>query len=798
MVRSQNRQMQWGGVAGFTLTEILIYMAIMSLLMTGVGALVMNMKRSQVTVQNLTKDFGDRDLAIRAVQVKLGKSDQIETASIVPGDRACLRLRERTTYSQAGAWFNGISNYVKSASPIPISGNAARSISLWAWPDAGQSHYVGLVHWGSNGLSRNKFSVGVSQGFLLLDFGCELWRSTAPVVQTDQWNHIVISYDGSGVTTANSLRLFVNAVPVTINPLAASPACSGGATVTTSLSPIWVGTASEETGTLFRGGIHNLRIWDTALSPSDVSALYAASGQGAAQLGLVPKLHWALTHDNLTGQVVDTTVGGNNAAIFPPVIRLPSHKSAQDHYANTGFCFYDDDNDGLHELWYGPTDAALPTAGGAANWRLIGKDIFVPGATGFFNKPAQSAHSVTANFAVGTNPTNQNTITQKTETVNLTTQANNTVGRRCNIGLMTNLRALNCRFETAFVAIANGFEAGNDWLDIAGLIGTTGYTTSQSTTIPANTLTGVINTQIIVQWFQDVGIMRISSPNAQFSDHEWRAVLENVELRTRSDNYTAEKTIRVSLGRLARFDRGIAHMYGFNETSLPSMQNTYSVAMAMIDVVTPSLCGITPYMATITSQQEQDHMFTALWVQGQTPLPGWLGAVESPDGHWQWDAGPEATHFFWRHVGAGAPVTADGVLVTDTALFTIFGEDHLPSEAGNEWRKAVTPRQLGQPFRHTNFAFGTPSSNCFNNSALCEPHILPGYQHNLSLQTTVSGGDLWHSTHDLSAFCNGSDGQICGAYVEFGGLVSDPENVNLAVDIPVNVALQRDLCGVEP
>ena len=147
-------------------------------------------------------------------------------------------------------------------------------------------------------------------------------------------------------------------------------------------------------------------------------------------------------------------------------------------------------------------------------------------------------------------------------------------------------------------------------------------------------------------------------------------------------------------------------------------------------------------------------------------------------------------------------VISTGVLqfltVTDTALFTIFGEDHLPSEAGNEWRKAVTPRQLGQPFRHTNFAFGTPSSNCFNNSALCEPHILPGYQHNLSLQTTVSGGDLWHSTHDLSAFCNGSDGQICGAYVEFGGLVSDPENVNLAVDIPVNVALQRDLCGVEP
>ena len=798
MKRSGNRQVLGGSVSGFTLTEVLIYMAIMSLVMTGVGALVMNMKRSQVTVQNLARDFGDRDIAIRAMQVKLGKSDQIQIDNVTAGDRACLRLRERSTETQAGAWFDGEANYVQSIAPVPVAGNAARSITLWAWPDLGQNQYMGLVHWGSAGLSRNKFSFGVKQGFFELDFGCERWRSAIPAVTHGRWNHITISYDGNGVTTANSLRLFVDGTAVTLTQIAGSPPCSGGAALTTSASHFWVGTGSSENGTLFRGGVHDVRLWSQALSNGDAQTLYATKGQGSAQIAATQTLHWPLFHDNLTRQVVDSTANGIHGDIYPPVDLIPIHNTARDTYATTGFCFYDDNANGLYDLWYGTVTGVVPPASGAAGWRQIGADIFVPGDSGFFGKPDQSAHSVTANFAVGTNPVNRDTLTQKTETVNLTTQANNTVGRRCTIGMVNKLRALNCRFESAYIAIVDGFDAGNDRLDIANLIGNGGYTSSQTVSVPPSVVTGVVNTQIFANWFHDIGVLHIMSPNATFNDLEWRAIMEKVELRTRTDNYTSEKTVRISLGGLAHINQGKSHFYRFNAANFPGVQHTYSLAKAMIDVGTQPLCGMAPYMATITSQQEQDHIFKALRVQGEPALSGWLGAVESPDGLWQWQTGPESGHYFWQHGYGGLPVSRDGVLITDPAARTISGIDHMPAETGNEWRRKVSPQALGHQYRYTNFSHGTTSSNCGNNGADCEPHILPGYQHNLTMQTTVAGGNLWHSSHDIYAFCNGGEKQICGAYVEFGGMASDPNDVTLAIDIPVNVVLQRDLCGIEP
>jgi chitodextrinase len=148
--------------------------------------------------------------------------------------------------------FDGSNDYVSLPNIINPS-TTAFTASAWIYSDVSTGIRSVLVQEGSNGKKWLYREDGLLTTFLL---GTKL-QSTGLIVN-GQWNHIAVTYDGTTIT------LYLNGQ-------------SDGATT--------IGTIESETGgmrigiakdgsTMFDGKIDDLRIYDTALSESAITALY--------------------------------------------------------------------------------------------------------------------------------------------------------------------------------------------------------------------------------------------------------------------------------------------------------------------------------------------------------------------------------------------------------------------------------------------------------------------------------------------------------------------------------------------
>jgi hypothetical protein len=91
---------------------------------------------------------------------------------------------------------------------------------------------------------------------------------------------------------------------------------------------------------------------------------------------------------------------------------------------------------------------------------------------------------------------------------------------------------------------------------------------------------------------------------------------------------------------------GNDHWY---ERVTPATTGGYTWDEAFADAPTRSWMGMTGYMATVTSQAEQDFLVATLGIAG-----AWLGGNDrATEGTWQWVNGPELGQIF-HVVGAGS------------------------------------------------------------------------------------------------------------------------------------------------
>lgn len=106
---------------------------------------------------------------------------------------------------------------------------------------------------------------------------------------------------------------------------------------------------------------------------------------------------------------------------------------------------------------------------------------------------------------------------------------------------------------------------------------------------------------------------------------------------------TGTDTLEVSLveaGEVFFSDNG--HLYKF-------ITGTITASAARTAATTQTAYGATGYLATITSQAEND--FVADRLQGD----GWMGASdEASEGQWRWVTGPEAGTLFWTGASGGS------------------------------------------------------------------------------------------------------------------------------------------------
>jgi len=183
-----------------------------------------------------------------------------------------------TTFGQVGS-FNGSGQYVSVGGSGSLAYNGARTIVAWVDPTSNMGFYGMPIVTGGATSAGDFFGLGGTGGsdsaygsgaayHLYVD---SWYYGPSPIstiaVTPNQWNFVAITYSG-GFFNSNSLNYYVNGAA------AGSTAYQmyGYNTDTYTIGGNIIGGTS--TAGSFDGMMHDVSIYDTALTPSQITALY--------------------------------------------------------------------------------------------------------------------------------------------------------------------------------------------------------------------------------------------------------------------------------------------------------------------------------------------------------------------------------------------------------------------------------------------------------------------------------------------------------------------------------------------
>lgn len=195
----------------------------------------------------------------------------------------------RTGAKNYSLWFDGSNDSVRIPGSVSINPSTAFTYALWAKKlGAGSAEPQNIIlDRGSNSLNlcssgQIRFTLVTSNGTTQLAGG-----SCPP---TDEWNHYVITYDGS------TAKLFYNGQQI------ATTSASG--TVTNSGDPLTIG-GDFSGSSFFQGLIGDVRIYNRALSQSEITAIHTGFPENDGLAG-----YW--TFDEGEGTTANDISGNNN------------------------------------------------------------------------------------------------------------------------------------------------------------------------------------------------------------------------------------------------------------------------------------------------------------------------------------------------------------------------------------------------------------------------------------------------------------------------------------------------------
>lgn len=175
--------------------------------------------------------------------------------------------------------FDGSNDYVSFSSTLGLSGTSACTIGGWIKCDnlsqnqhvtGANTNVLSLEYWGSNVLY---VEMGGSNFATL--------NSLNTYISQGDWHHVMFTYDGSGSTNADKLKLYIDGSYVAFSSFSGTIA-----TTVPSITNWYLGKGSYNA--YFNGQLDEFSVWNsTALSATDVSALY---GLGALGTGVVTDL----------------------------------------------------------------------------------------------------------------------------------------------------------------------------------------------------------------------------------------------------------------------------------------------------------------------------------------------------------------------------------------------------------------------------------------------------------------------------------------------------------------------------
>jgi hypothetical protein len=198
--------------------------------------------------------------------------------------------------------FNGSGNYISIANASQLDPTSALSVSLWFEGNLSSSTVGGLIakDLGGGGVNNPPYGLWVSSGkltFFTDESGDDNISITSGTLSNSTWYHAVGTYDGT------TMRLYINGSLIGTANQPAVAATTGN---------LEIGQQKSGFSRWFNGSIDDVRIYNRALSASEVTALYMEYSPSVnADSGESGLLGWW----KLNGNTTDSTPHANNLTV---------------------------------------------------------------------------------------------------------------------------------------------------------------------------------------------------------------------------------------------------------------------------------------------------------------------------------------------------------------------------------------------------------------------------------------------------------------------------------------------------
>jgi hypothetical protein len=195
-------------------------------------------------------------------------SDATDQIGNYNGTATNVNFNTEGKFGFAGA-FNGSSSYINFGDPTSLRLTGSYSVSVWLKMDSFPNNTQRIINKDNANDLSGGYSLWLNQTNLVwqhMNSGSEVNVQTAHGFSTGVWQYISVTFDSS--TTTNNLKLYVNGINVDTGSASFS---SLGET-----NNLFFGTYGVTTplGQYLNGSIDQVRIYDSALSAENVTALY--------------------------------------------------------------------------------------------------------------------------------------------------------------------------------------------------------------------------------------------------------------------------------------------------------------------------------------------------------------------------------------------------------------------------------------------------------------------------------------------------------------------------------------------
>jgi hypothetical protein len=261
-------------------------------------------------------------------------------------DYGATLTTDRKGQSNKAYSFNGTNNYIALSDSTALKPTTALTVSSWVNPTdftcAGVDTDCAIFSKYSNyhGYRLFALSSGILGFSVCTPSTCSYaWSSVAP--STGSWSHVVGVWDGV------NMQIYINGTP-SGSPVAVS-------TITQDTTAPTIGMASWYNGDYFHGSIDDVRVYNRALSPTEIKTVYDSYDSGIVisnlQQGLIGQ--W-----KFNGNAKDSTPYGNDGTDYGATLTTDRKGQANKAYNFGGTSDYIDVGTGLAGKTYPLTFSA--------------------------------------------------------------------------------------------------------------------------------------------------------------------------------------------------------------------------------------------------------------------------------------------------------------------------------------------------------------------------------------------------------------------------------------------------------